>query len=312
MRAFITGGAGFVGSRLARRLMAEGHTVTVYDDLSWGEMTNIVDLAKQPDKFQFWLGTICDQGRMTTAMRGHDIVFHLAACHKIKGGFEQSPDHNLDNNVRGTLNVLEAMRECGIQKIAFASSCTVYGEAAVRPTPETYGPLLPISLYGASKLACEGLISAYVHGHGFLAWLFRFANICGKGTKHGVIYDFVNNLREGVERLTILGDGEQMRPYVHVEECLDGVLYGIEHATAPMNVLNLAPKDATTTVRVSQIVREKMGAEWTPLSFTGGARGWLGDIPHVQMDAAGLRALGWETKLSSDEAVAKAAEEMLA
>ena len=208
--------------------------------------------------------------------------------------------------------LLEGMRRAGIKQLLFASSSAVYGEAARSPTPEEYGPLFPISLYGASKLACEGLISAFEHASGIRAWIFRFANIVGDHGTHGAVVDFIRKLRGDPRRLAILGDGNQAKPYLYVKECVDGMVYGWSRATAGLNCFNLACAGATSARRIAEIVCEEMDLRGVAFEFSGGSRGWVGDVPQVRLDPAKLAVLGWTARLDSDGAVRQAVRALLA
>ena len=202
-----------------------------------------------------------------------------------------------------TYNVLEAMRRSDIRKIVFSSSSVIYGEPSIVPTPENYGPLLPISLYGASKLACEGLISAFCHNFDFQAWIFRFANVCGRHGTHGVIVDFIRKLERNVHRLEILGDGEQSKPYLHVSECVDGILFGWRKAESQLNCFNLGCSGGTRVVHIAEMLLKALNLHDAKIVCTGGARGWIGDVPQVRLDCAKLETLGWKARMTSDEAV---------
>jgi UDP-glucose 4-epimerase len=309
MRVLVTGGAGFIGSNLAERLLAERCEVTVVDDLRGGSRENLAECFVN-NRFNFVEQDLLDLEALREVMAGHDAVFHLAANSNIPEGRHQT-DTDLKLGTLATYNVLEAMRQTGVRQIAFSSSSVVYGEPARIPTPENYGPLFPISLYGASKLACEGLISAYCHNYGFQAWIFRFANICGRHGTHGVMIDFIRKLQADSHSLEVLGDGKQSKPYLHVSECVEAMLYVWQHPRAEaLNFFNLGCEGATSTDRIAQLLLETMGLENVPLIHSGGERGWPGDVPQVRLDCAKLRALGWSAKYSSDEAVKRATKEL--
>jgi UDP-glucose 4-epimerase len=310
MRIIVTGGAGFIGSNLAERLLADGHSVSVIDNLRGGHRENLEDCMKSSN-FKFFQHDLLDLNTITEIFTGHDVVFHLAANSDIPAGRRQT-DIDLNLGTVATYNVLEAMRRSDVHQIAFASSSVVYGEPAVVPTPEDYGPLFPISLYGASKLACEGLISAFCHNYGFQAWIFRFANICGRHGTHGVIVDFIRKLQTNVRELEILGDGRQAKPYLHVSECVDGMMYIWRNArNEGVNYFNLGCEGATYTERIAHLLLETMERSDVRLAFTGGQRGWPGDVTQVRLDCTKLRQLGWRAKNTSDGAVKRAAEELV-
>ncbi len=309
MRVLVTGGAGFVGSNLAGRLLAEGCEVTVLDNFSRGSMENLHDCASH-GAFRLSREDLLNLSALEGHLRGHDAVFHLAANSDILEGVRHT-DTDLRLGTLATYNVLEAMRRTGVRQIVFSSSSVVYGEPKVFPTPEDYGPLFPISLYGASKLACEGLISAFCHNFGLQAWIFRFANICGRHGTHGALTDFIHKLQADPGRLEILGDGEQAKPYLHVSECLDGMLYGWRNSQESVNYFNLGCEGATSVRRIAEFVLEAMELHGTELVFTGRKRGWPGDVPQVRIDCSKLRRLGWTAKLASDGAVRRAAAELV-
>jgi UDP-glucose 4-epimerase len=309
MRALITGGAGFIGSNMAERLLAEGHKVTVIDNLCGGRIEFLGPMLGHPS-FRFLHADLLDLHRVERAMENQEIVFHLAANSDIPAGRRQT-DVDLRLGTLATYNVLEAMRRAQVRKLAFASSSVVYGEAAISPTPEDYGPLLPISLYGASKLACEGLISAFCHNYGLQAWIFRFANICGRHGTHGILFDMIHRLQANSRRLEVLGDGQQSKPYLHVSECIDGILFAIDAAGDQLNFFNLGAPGSTSAECTARLLLEVMQLRQTELTFTGGHRGWPGDVARVQLDCAKLADLGWKAKRSSYEAVALAASELV-
>jgi UDP-glucose 4-epimerase len=305
----ITGGAGFIGSNMAERLIAEDHSVTVFDNLHGGNIDFLGELLGHP-RFRFIHADLLDLNAVVHAMENQDIVFHLAANSDIPAGRRQT-DIDLRLGTLATYNVLEAMRRSQVGNLAFASSSVVYGEATVMPTPEDYGPLLPISLYGASKLACEGLISAFCHNHGLQAWIFRFANICGRHGTHGILVDMIQRLRANSKRLEVLGDGRQSKPYLHVSECVDGILFAIGAARDQLNFFNLGAPGSTSAECTARLLLEAMELPETELTFAGGYRGWPGDVARVQLDCGKLANLGWRAKRSSYEAVALAASELV-
>ncbi len=309
MKVFITGGAGFIPSNLAERLVGNGHRVTAFDNLSLGRREFLEPLIDQ-GACTFIEADLLDREGLQLAMQGHDAVFHMAANSDISHGARHT-DWDLKQGTQVTWNVLESMRLLGIQKIVFASTSAIYGEATVLPTPEDYGPLHPISLYGASKLACEGLITAFCHNFGLQSWIYRFANIVGRNGTHGALVDFIRRLRRDPGRLRVLGDGRQAKPYIEVGECVDAMLYGFEHGDEEVNCFNLACDGATSVTRIAEILLEEMGLEGAVLEYTGGARGWQGDVAQVRLDPARMNRLGWRAGLNSDEAVRRAARELL-
>jgi len=316
-RYFITGGAGFIGSHLVDRLISLGK-VTVYDNLSSGKKEFIQHhLGKS--NFRFIQADLLDFDTLSEAIAKHDMVFHLAANPDVRAG---STNTHLDlrQGTLATYNVLEAMRVNQISKMVFASSSTVYGKAGTKPVAEDYGPLLPISLYGASKLASEGLISAFCHLFDMQVWIFRFANVVGARASHGVIFDFVNKLKQNPEELEILGDGTQEKPYLYIDDCIDGILFGLKHSHERVNVLNLGTDSSTNVTAIANMVVEAVGLSGVKFKYTGGNRGWRGDVPQVRFDITKMKNLGWKqchcersvaTRYSSDEAVRQAIKDIL-
>ena len=240
-----------------------------------------------------------------------DRIWHLAANSDISYGTKYT-DFDLKGGTLVTYNVLEAMRRTGVKEIVFSSSGAVYGEPAVMPTPEDYGPILPISLYAASKAACEALVTAFAHNYDIRSWIFRFGNIVGPNPTHGVIHDFVLRLREERTKLVVLGDGSQAKPYVYVEDCLDGMEFGVANARDLVNYFNLAVDDQTSVREIADWTIEAMGIERSSIDVQYGdsPRGWRGDVPYVKLDTRKMTALGWRPKLSSNEAVRRTIAEV--
>jgi UDP-glucose 4-epimerase len=309
MKAFVTGGAGFIGSHLVDRLIDEGNLVTVFDNLSSGKKEFIEQhIGKR--NFKLTEADLLHLDKVKETMRGHDVVFHLAANPEARRGIENT-ELDLKQETIATYNVLEAMRVNGVKKIVFASSGTIYGETPVIPLPEDYGPVLPISLYGAGKLASEGLISAFCGTFNMQAWLFRFANVVGKRTTHGVIFDFIQKLKQDPSKLEILGDGKQCKPYLHVDDCIDGILFGFKNSHDMVNVFNLGCPTATNVTTIAKMLVEEMGLSEVKFKYTGGDRGWPGDVPQVRFNAEKMSWLGWKARHTSDEAVKKAIRDIL-
>ncbi len=308
VRYFVTGGVGFIGSHLVDRLVNMG-TVTVYDNLSSGKK-EFIEHHLDREGFQFIQADLLEFNTLKKTIREHDVVFHMAANPEARAGIEDT-DLDLKQGTIATYNVLEAMRLDGIKKIVFASSSTVYGETPIKPVPEDYGPLQPISLYGASKLACEGLITAFCHLFDMQAWVFRFANIVGARATHGVIFDFINKLERNPGELEILGNGTQEKPFFMVEECIEGILFGFAHSDQRVNVFNLGCFSSTDVTTIAKIVAEEMGLGEAKFKYTGGKRGWPGDAPRVRFNISKMEKLGWKPKYTSDEAVRKATRDIL-
>ncbi len=299
-RFVVTGGAGCIGSHLVARLAARGHVV-VYDNLHLGQR-RFVEPFVSDGRATFVEADLLDLETLVRHVAGATAVFHMAANSDISQGRRET-DLDFRLGTQATYCVLEAMRRGGVRDVVFASTSAVYGDEPKMPTPEDYGPLFPISLYGASKLAAEALVSAFVHNFDLRAWIYRFGNITGPHPTHGVVLDFVKKLRANPRELEILGDGLQAKPYLHVEECVDGMLYGFDRVEAPLSCFNLACEGATSVRRIADEVVAAMGLRGVAYRFTGGARGWRGDVPQVRLDPSRLAALGWRARRTSDEAV---------
>lgn len=303
MRYFVTGGAGFIGSHLVDRLVQEGE-VTVYDNLSSGRKEFIGHHLSKP-VFSFIQADLLDLHRLTHEIADHDVVFHLAANPDARLGIEDT-SLDLKQETLATYNVLEAMRLNGINRIVFSSSGTIYGETPVIPLPEDYGPVLPISLYGAGKLAGEGLITAFCHTFDMQCWIFRFSNIVGKRGTHGVIFDFIHKLSRNPNELEVLGDGRQEKPYLSVEDCVEGMLFGHRNSDERVNLFNLGCESTSKVSSIARMVAEEMGLVSVSFKYTGGDRGWPGDVPQVRLNIDKMKKLGWESEYTSGEAVRRA------
>jgi UDP-glucose 4-epimerase len=306
---FVTGGSGFIGSHLVDKLIKEGNQVTVYDNLVSGKRKDIEHLIGKPG-FCFIEADLLDVNTLNESMKDHEIIWHLGANTDIPTG-NKVTDLDLNNCTVATRNVLEGMRLHGIKKLLFASSATVYGDMQTALLAENMGPLLPISLYGAGKLACEGLISAYCHLFNMQAWIFRFANVVGGGMGHGVIYDFIQKLKKNPGELEILGDGKQQKPYFLVEDCIDGMVCAFRKADSQYDVYNLGCDSFSTVDNVGQIVIEEMGLKNVRIKYTGGKRGWPGDVPVVRFNPQKMGKWGWKARHTSDEAVRIAARRII-
>lgn len=309
-RVLVTGGAGFIGSHLVDRLLSAGLEVIACDNLSSGRMDNLRQ-QRANSNFSFIECDLRQIDNLMRTMEGCRTVFHLAAHADIRSGAHDTRV-DLENGIMATYNVLESMRRHDVKEIVFASSASVYGETPVMPMPETYGPLQPISLYGASKAAGEALISSYCHTFNMRGWMFRFANIVGARRRQGVVYDFVHRLQQNPNELTILGNGSQRKPYLHVQECVDGILFGYEHAGEKVNLFNIGVESSTDVRAITAIVLEEMGLREVKLTFGSDVRGWPGDAPQLRFDMSRMERLGWRARLSSDQAVRLAAREHIA
>lgn len=295
MRYFLTGGAGFIGSNLVDVLLAEGHQVVAYDDFSTGQR-EFLDVAFRSDAFHLVEGSVLDIQNLTLAMKGCDFVFHLAANADVRFGLE-NPRKDLEQNTIATFNVLEAMRGNGILGIAFSSTAAVFGESRVIPTPEECPFPIQTSLYGASKIACEGMISSYCEGFGFEGYVFRFVSLLGERYPHGHVFDFVRGLREDPTRLRILGNGSQRKSYLHVQDCIKAMLHVIGKRTAlearhRVEVYNLGLPEYIEVKDSARLICEQLGVD-PKFDYSGGQRGWIGDNPFVYLDVAKILATGW-------------------
>ena len=300
MRCFVTGCAGFIGSNLTDRLLALGHDVSGYDNLSTGQTSFLCNASSQP-QFQFVEGDLLDQQRLAGAMEGCEVVFHLAANADVRFGTEH-PTKDLHQNTIATVNVLEAMRARGVRRIAFASTGSVYGEAEIFPTPEDSPFPIQTSLYAASKLAAEGFIQAYCEGFGMQGFIFRFVSILGERYSHGHVFDFYKQLREHPELLKVLGNGKQRKSYLYVQDCIEAILTVMERVEAKVSVFNLGADEYCEVNDSIRWICEELRVQ-PELQYAGGDRGWIGDNPFIFLDCSKVRALGWRPKLSIREGV---------
>jgi UDP-glucose 4-epimerase len=300
MRVFVTGAAGFIGSNLVDRLLEEEHLVIGYDNLSTGRQQFLAD-ALNHRNFKFVEGDVLDAATLNESARGAEIVFHMAANADVRFGTEH-PRKDLEQNTIATFNVLEAMRANSIETIAFASTGSVYGETDVIPTPEDVPFPVQTSLYGASKLAGEGLVAAYVEGFGMRGHIFRFVSILGERYTHGHVFDFVHQLAKNREALHILGNGLQRKSYLYVQDCVEAMLTVVAKAEAQLNIFNLGTDEYCQVKESAAWIAARLGLD-PSFSFGGGDRGWIGDVPFIFLDTCRVRALGWRPKLSIRESV---------
>ncbi len=299
-RAFVTGAAGFIGSNLVDRLLAGGREVVGWDNFSTGQEAFLEQALAQPG-FRLVRGDNLDAAGLREAMRGCDFVFHLAANADVRFGTDH-PGRDLEQNTLATFNVLEAMRANGVRRVAFSSTGSVYGEAAVFPTPED-GPFpVQTSLYGASKLAGEGLVAAYCAGFGLQGYIFRFVSILGERYSHGHVFDFYRKLLAAPHEVEVLGNGRQRKSYLYVQDCIDAIFCVLERAREPVNVYNLGTQDYCTVDDSLGWICAELGVN-PRRRYTGGERGWVGDSPFIFLDTARVRALGWQPKVSIREGV---------
>jgi UDP-glucose 4-epimerase len=300
LRYFVTGCAGFIGSALTERLLSEGHAVVGYDNFSTGQ-ESFLDTARGAAQFRLVRGDVLDSASLSESMNGSEIVFHLAANADVRFGTEH-PRRDLEQNIIATQNVLDAMRTNGIDKIAFSSSGSVYGESLAIPTPEDAPFPIQTSLYGASKAAGEGLIAAYCTGFGFQSYIFRLVSILGERYTHGHIFDFYRQLKEDSSRLRVLGDGRQRKSYLYVHDCIDAMLMAMERSNSRVNIFNLGTDSYCEVNDSIGWICEALGV--TPrIEYRGGDRGWIGDNPFIFLDTTKIRTLGWKPRLTIQQGV---------
>lgn len=301
-RIFVTGGGGFIGSHVVDRLLALGKEVVAFDNFSTGFHEFLTDARANP-RFSLIEGDIRDLNALTSGMRGCDLVIHLAANADVRFG-TQHPGKDLELNTAATFNVLEAMRANHIRSIAFSSTGSIYGEPEVFPTPEDAPMPIQTSLYGASKLACEGMISAYCEGFGMQAWIFRFVSVLGERYTHGHIFDFYRTLKQDPSKLHVLGNGKQRKSYMYVQDCIDAMLLALEKSTDKVNLFNLG-FDGHTDVNASVATLCEHMRISPSITYAGGERGWVGDSPFIFLDTKKIQALGWQPKVTIKEGVIK-------
>lgn len=309
MKILVTGGAGFIGSHLDDALVARGHNLTVVDNLVLGRKENIEHLIGSPN-FRFIETDLLDMDKMRAIFSEgkFDMVYHLAANSDIqKGGKDPLVDYNLTFNT--TFNVLQLLKEFEIKKFFFASTSAIYGET-YDVLNEDYGPLKPVSNYGAGKLASEAFISAFSSTYGIQTWITRFPNVVGERFTHGVIYDFIKKLRNNPEELEVLGNGEQCKPYVYVKDLVEAILYVIDHADEKYNVYMIGSDSRTKVKEIAAMVIEEMGLN-AKIRYTGGDRGWVGDVPEFRYDLTKINKLGWTAPHNSNESVRLAIQKAL-
>jgi len=300
LRVLVTGAAGFIGSNMVDRLLSAGHSVVGFDNMSTGQRRFLENAMSNP-QFTFHEADLLDRDRLATAMEGVDLVVHFAANADVRFGTEH-PRKDLDQNVIATWNVLEAMRERGCKRIVFSSTGSVYGEPSIFPTPETCPFPVQTSLYGASKLAAEGLIQAYCEGFGLQSYIFRFVSILGERYSHGHVFDFYHQLAEHPDHLHVLGNGRQRKSYLYVQDCIDAIFIALDRANEKINIFNLGTDEYCE-------VNDSIGWNCQYLNlhpkftYSGGERGWVGDSPFILLDCSRIRSLGWRPRLTIQQAV---------
>ncbi len=305
MKYFVTAGAGFIGSNLVDRLLKDGHEVVIYDNFSTGMIEFLNNSRKNPN-LKIITGDILDDHKLYISMSGCDFVFHLAANADVRRGTEH-PDRDLKQNTIGTFNVLEAMRYNDIKKIAFSSTGSVYGESKIIPTPEDAPFPIQTSLYGASKLAGEGLIQAYCVGYDFQSWIFRFVSILGEKYSHGHIFDFVKQLQFHPGYLYVLGDGTQKKSYLNVKDCIDAIFIALSNSNEKINIFNLGTNDWITVNESISYICDYL--ELSPkINYSGGSRGWIGDNPRILLSCHKIMNLGWYPRYSIKDSIIETVE----
>ena len=308
-KVFVSGGGGFIGSNVAERLIENGHEVVVFDNFSTGQR-RFLDAVAGSDRFTLVEGDTLDPTSLTTAMQGCELVIHLAANADVRFGTEH-PRKDLEQNTLATFNVLESMRANDIRRIVFSSTGSIYGEPDVHPTPETAPFPVQTSLYGASKLAGEGLIQAYCEGFGFQGYIFRFVSILGERYSHGHVFDFYRSLRRNPRELPVLGNGLQRKSYLYIQDCIDAIFTVIEKSTDSVNIFNLGTDEYCQVNDSIGWITSYLGID--PVrKYTGTERGWIGDSPFIFLDTRKIRSLGWQPKVSIREGIIRTLEYLIA
>ncbi len=311
-KILVTGGAGFIGSHLVDKLIENDLDVKVLDNLSSGTKLNLQNSINNKN-FQFFKEELSNSSSLQNILSDVDLIFHLAANPEVRTGFN-NPEISFRENIENTFHLLEAIRKSKIKTIVFSSSSTIYGEPEIIPTPENYGPLYPISHYGASKLACEALISAYCHSYGINGLIFRFANIIGSRSNHGVIIDFIKKLEYDNKTLQILGDGTQSKSYLHVSDCVDALLFCTNKTEKKMEIFNLGNYDQIDVITIAKKIFNELKLNNVKISTANDVpdgRGWIGDVKYMNLDIKKLKEMGWTPKYSSSFAVEKATKELI-
>jgi len=310
-KILVTGCAGFIGSHMTDRLLTRGNTVVGIDNFSTGEKSFLERACSDPN-FELLEGDLLSM-RLDTAVRGVDVLCHFAANPDVRIGALDTAVH-FRQNLEATYRLLEAARRSGVKDVVFPSTSTVYGEPSVIPTPETYGPLVPISLYGSSKLGCEALISGYCHTFDMNSVVYRFANVVGPRSTHNVLHDFVRKLRQNPKELEILGaEPGTSKSYVHISDCLDGMIIGAERAREQVEIFNIGSRDRITVKEIADVVVQELELEKVRYRWTGGVksgRGWVGDVRQMLLSIERLERLGWNPKCTSAEAIRAAVKEI--
>jgi len=308
----VTGGAGFIGSYLVEELVSKNFDVKVVDNLSSGNLENLNSIRGKKN-FTFIKKDLKKSDGLDELLEDVTDVFHIAAYPEVRTGFAH-PEICYQENIENTFKLLEQIRKSNVETIMFTSSSTVYGEPKEFPTPESYGPLVPISPYGASKIACEALLLSYCHTYGINGRIFRFANIIGKRSNHGVIWDFIDKLKKNRKSLEVLGDGSQSKSYLHVNDCIKAIFFCLTTAKKRAEILNIGNEDEIDVLSIAKIVCNSMNLSDVKIHTTGGVdkgRGWIGDVKKMNLDISNIQNMGWRPNLSSREAVELSTKEII-
>jgi len=310
--AMITGGAGFIGSYIAEKLVENGTDTKVIDNLVTGKKENLSKCFDQ-DNFSFLEYDLGNLDGIENHLGDVDILFHFAADPEVRTGYSK-PEDSFEQNIVNTFNLLQKIKQSKIKKIVFASSSSVYGDAKIIPTNEEYGPLSPISHYGASKLACEAMVSSFCHNYNIEGVILRLANVIGLRGRHGLIWDLVHKLKINQDELELLGDGKQTKSFIHISDAINGIFSSLNNLQDKVEVFNLGSEDSVEIMDVAKIVCKNMGLNEIKINLTGGVddgRGWKGDIKIAHLDISKLKNLGWRPKLSSLEAADVTSQEII-
>jgi len=311
-KILVTGGAGFIGSHLVEALINKGYSANVLDNLSSGHKRNLSGTLGGSN-LNFLIGDCRSPADVKEALKKVNVVFHFAASPEVRLELA-NPKKCYEQNIEATYVLLQRIRKSNVESIVFASSSTVYGDATIMPTPECYGPLKPISVYGASKLACEALVSSYCYSFKKKGVIIRPANIVGPRATHGVIPDFIKKLQINPHELEILGDGKQTKSYLYVDDCIDAIIKAYESSEEEVTIYNIGSADQTDVSEMAKIIIEEMGSKDVKLKFSGGVdggRGWIGDVKNMLLDVNKLKSLGWKMELNSKEAARQAARDLV-
>jgi UDP-glucose 4-epimerase len=310
-KTLVTGAAGFIGSHIVDKLVNDDVSVVSLDNLSTGKMSNLKNCENKKNH-EFIKADLSDSEKIKKSLKDIKNVFHFAADPEVRTGYND-PTSTYRENLRNTFLLLEQIRKSNIERLIFASSSAVYGDAHILPTPENYSPLLPISHYGASKLACEAYVSSYCNNYGIKGYIIRPANVIGIRGRHGVTWDFIKKIEKNDKKLEVLGDGNQTKSYIHISDAVEGIFTSLK-STEKIGIFNLGSKDRVKVIKIAEIVRKNMNSLKTEIVTTGGidgGRGWKGDIKQAHLDISKLEKLGWTPKLSSEESVDRASKEII-